>query len=144
MKKYIFIACIILCSIYACNCSKKANATSYQYQTSDKTDNLYQIYKIDSLENLYVIYLKKTNSIFKVVSDKQSNKICNKIKVGQSYDLKIKSVIPSNLSQKNHIAGFMYSGTLVKLKGENTVWDLFVSENLTGLCYNPDGYTNKK
>ncbi len=135
MKKIIFIACTILCSIYGCNCSKNAN-TSNKYQMSDGTYNQYEIYKIDSLENLYVIYLKKTNSIFKVVSDKPNYKLCNRIKVGQLYDLKIKSVIPSNLPQKNHIAGFVYSGTLVKLKGENTVWDLFVSENFSGLCYN--------
>lgn len=138
MKKNILIACTILFSIYGCNSSKKVNTTSYKYQTIDRTGSKYEIYKIDSLENLYIIYLKKSNSIFKVVSNKQNNKLCNLIKEGHLYDLKIKSVIPSNLSQKNHIAGFVYSGTLVKLKGENTVWDLFNSENLSGLCYIPN------
>ena len=55
---------------------------------------------------------------------------------GQFYNLKIKSVFSPNYHQKLDIAGVKYNGSMVKLEKDNgIIWDLFVAENLRGLCY---------
>ena len=59
----------------------------------------------------------------------------NKIKIGQSYNLLIKSVFPENYFQKDRIAVVRYGSVRVQLGGsKGMVWDLFSIENLKALC----------
>ena len=90
----------------------------------------YKIIKIDSLQNTYIIYAKKQDSTFKIVSKKNASDNCIIIKINEYYNLKIKSLFPVDYYQKIQISAIKF-----KLEGNGIVWDLFISENLNGLCY---------
>jgi hypothetical protein len=92
---------------------------------------------------VYVIYAKRKDSIIKIVSKKKMINECNAIKIGHFYPLKVESLLKHTAS-KRHIGGVKFNGTLIKLEGENVVWDLFVCENLNGLCFNPATSTKCK
>lgn len=97
--------------------------------------NIFRITKIDSVENIYIILAKKKELIYKIVSFKDSLNCINKIKIGQSYNLLIKSVFPENYFQKDRIAVVRYGSVRVQLGGsKGMVWDLFSIENLKALC----------
>jgi len=103
---------------------------------SNKVKEKFEVLKIDSIETNYLIYVKRNDSIFKIASTKKDTTSCEKIRIGKSYTLKLKSVFPPNYYQKLDIAGIKFNGSMIKLeKGDGVIWDLFVSENLNSLCY---------
>lgn len=110
--------------------------THYDKSTNVKTQKMFEILRIDLIENNYIIYAKRNDSVFKITSTKKDTLPCLQIKQGNFYNLKIKSVFSPNFHQKFDIAGVKYNGSMVKLERNNgVVWDLFVAENLKGLCY---------
>jgi|GEM_PF-974895 hypothetical protein len=107
---------------------------------------LFEVLKIDSIENTYIIYVKKYDTIRRIVSSKIEGKNnCNhQIIHGNFYNFKIKSLFDDRFFHKRDIAGIRYNGTIIKLSDslENVIWDLYISENIHGLCYeNPTLYS---
>jgi hypothetical protein len=98
--------------------------------------NRFEIWRIDSVQSVFIIYAKRNDSIIKIVSKKEMLNDCKPIFKGQLYNLNVESLL-KHTSSKRHIGGVKYSGILVKLEGGEVIWDLFVSEDLKGLCYNP-------
>jgi hypothetical protein len=130
--------------LYNCIIIKKViPVSSLDTGTKQKLDKIYKISKIDSLENVYLIYAKSNDSIFKIVSQKLVLPDCKPIQLGESYNLKIISAFPENFSQKRDKYGIKMYNTLIKLK-KGIVWDLFVTENLKGLCYIPSANEDNK
>ncbi|MGH1517981.1 hypothetical protein [Chryseobacterium sp. JK1] len=130
MKKIIFIVASFI--LYACGIKPKAT-TGYNYR----------ITKIDSIENTYLIYAEKIDfsikntAIIKIVSAKSKTncKTKNLITVDKNYRLNPISLYPKNLVSHN-LRGITYNGTLVPFdKDYNIKKDLFITENLKGLCY---------
>lgn len=96
----------------------------------------YKIVEIDSTKNLYIYYAKRNDSIFKLLSKKTDNNNCSKsIKENEVYTLKFRSIFSANFSQKTEISQFEFDGSYIKLGTNESVWDLYVSENINGLCY---------
>lgn len=125
----------ICCILFLLSCKINTNKKS-EISTSDlQSKGQFEIVKIDSIENTYIVYARRNDSIVKIVSAKETIPSCNSIKKGKFYALKLRSVFSPNFHQKLDIAGFKFNGTLIKIKGENTVWDLFITENMKGLCY---------
>ncbi len=123
--------------LFLSNCAseKKVNSKHLNGQISDST--LSVIKSIDSIGNVYVIYIERKDSILKLVSEKKKFDGCNRIQIGKSYSLKIKSLM-ENFSSKRHINGVDYMGTRIYLDEKfGAVWDIFISWNLSGLCYIP-------
>ena len=99
-----------------------------------KNDNYFLVKKIDSLDNVYIIYIERNDSIFKIVSKRESNN-CKPIQVGKYYLFKLKSVFPDNFGMKLDVGGVRVYNTNIELEDDSVVWDLFITENLDGLCY---------
>lgn len=131
MKKIIFVVAVSFV-LYACGVKPKAIA-GYNYR----------ITKIDSIENTYLVYAEKVDvsikntAIIKIASAKTKTncKIRNLITVDKNYKLNPISLYPKNLVSHN-LRGITYNGTLVPFdKDYNIKKDLFITENLKGLCY---------
>ena len=133
-----FLILISILFFLSCKSNKIVDPIVENSKRTNQKINLkdqFEILKIDSIQNVYLIYIKRNDSVFKVASDKEINIKCKSIQKGEFYNLKIKSVFSSNFHQKLDIAGFRFSGTLIKLKEEGVIWDLFVSNNFKGICF---------
>lgn len=139
MKTY-FIFLLVFLYFISCKCIKaeeKINSGLIATEKRDSKYNLFKIVKIDSIENVYLIYAKKNDSIFKIASKKMNmDTHCNsKLITDSIYRLKIKSVFADNFNQRRKIAGVEFNGTMIKLKEDGVRWDLFVTDNIKGLCF---------
>lgn len=98
---------------------------------------IFEIIKVDSIQNIYLILAKREDSVYKIVSFKNSSGCINKIKIGLHYNLTLKSVFPENYLQRDRVSFVRYGSVKVPLGGsEEIVWDLFSTKNLKGLCVN--------
>ncbi|MCX8532076.1 hypothetical protein [Chryseobacterium luquanense] len=131
MKKILIIT--ILMSIISCK------PTSKMVSGVD-----YKIIKIDSLETIYIIYAEKSDvsirnsKIIKIASSKKNNKCKRKnlINIGQIYKLNLVSLYPENFVSHHNLGGITYNSIYVPFdKDYNVKKDLFITENLEGLCY---------
>jgi hypothetical protein len=122
----------IFCIIGACFLFSEATMS----QAKEKHESKFEIWDIDSVQTVYLIYAKRNDSIIKIVSKKESHSNCEPILKGKLYELKVESLL-KNTASKRHIGGVKYNGILIKLEGEKVVWDLFICDDLKGLCYSP-------
>lgn len=131
MKKILFFSLFL---IFSSCFYKKSN-----YKLPNNQLNLFEVVKIDSIDDKYLIYAKRNDSIWKIVSSKNkvNNNCFNIIKKDDFYNFKIKSLFDDRFFQKRDIAGIRYNGTIIKLSDslENVIWDLYISENIQGLCF---------
>ncbi|OXA89972.1 hypothetical protein [Flavobacterium hercynium] len=134
MKKYI----IVLMSFFIfISCVSKMKETVKLKEKENELSKVgkFEIVKMDSIDNIYLLYARRNDSIIKIVSMKQINNNCKKIRIGNYYSLKIKSFFGDNFHQKLDIKGVKVSNTVIKLEGNEVIWDLFSSQNLSGQCY---------
>jgi len=119
-------------------CSQKEKNKPATEVKSQK--NGYKILELDSIQGLYLIYAQRNDSIFKVSSPKKNSlSNCLQLVIGEVYDLRLHSLM-GNRVQKQEVAYYKYDTTYVKLGDKGTVWDIYVSENLAGLCFKDDVY----
>jgi hypothetical protein len=52
----------------------------------------YLVVRIDSLQSVYLVYARRSDTLYKVVSDKASVPNCQKLQVGQQYQLQLWSL----------------------------------------------------
>lgn len=64
----------------SCNMTKRNNHPLEHNQQRSKSE--YLVTKIDSIPKAYIIYVERNDSIFKLVSMKESNNLCTKIIAG--------------------------------------------------------------
>jgi hypothetical protein len=129
MKTY-FLILIAGLTFISCKCRK----TVENKNVIGISKNQYEIIKIDSIESVYLIYAKKGDSIVKIASKIENTTCINKIKKGDSLNLSIKSVFNETFYQRRNIAGVNFNGTMIRLKEEGVLWDLFISDDIKGLC----------
>lgn len=134
--KLIYLNLFILL-LFSCNSTKKAS-TLLSSQTNNRelvdSTNNYKILKIDSAENIYIILAQKKGLTYKIVSLQDSLRC---IKIGQCYNLVLKSVFPENQLQKGRFSVMRYGSVRIPLGGsKEIVWDIFSIQNLKGLCLN--------
>ncbi len=107
-----------------------------------QTEISYRVYKIDSINSFYLIYAKGRDSLFKIVSKKESDIIGNKIEVDKAYSFKLHSsltdfrignvlISPRNL-EVNCFS--YYDETQICYEGDS-IRDLFHADNLRGLYF---------
>ena len=118
------------------DCSINSDRTQLFQNRNHDVDHSFEIMKIDSIENVYLIYAKRHDSLIKIVSAKEKESDCQKIFIRGKYELKISSIVYP-IPGKRHIAGVKFNNTIIRMEGGNVTWDLFVSENLKGLCFLP-------
>ncbi len=134
-----FYFLILIAGLALLSCKSRNTLENNKKSTNNGVSiskNQFEIIKIDSIENVYLIYAKKGDSIVKIASKKETNVCINKIKKGDYYNLNIKSVFNSNFPQRRDLAGVNFNGTLIKLKEQGVLWDLFISDDIKDLCVN--------
>jgi hypothetical protein len=134
MRIFVVISIVIL-AFRGLASSDNLQATWHRgYIAQDRYQpHLFEITRIDSVNNVYFIYASRNDSIVKIVSSKEYGLKCECIVLKGKYDLKIKSLL-NGLSGKRHVGGVMFEKTMIPLEGDGVVWDLFICENMRGLC----------
>ena len=99
-----------------------------------------KIIRLDSISNVYLIYARQNDTLYKIVSLKETTHTGRSIVVGSSYQLDLVSLFIKNFQgydlspQKTlDIGGISYSGTLIKVERDSIV-DLYRARNVKGLC----------
>lgn len=106
-----------------------------EYQQSFN-ENEFTILKIDSIKHIYVVYAEKNDSIYKILSKKESCNDCQPIEVGCKYSLKLDSYfLPEEFHIKMRMTGVSYDGVIINIERDSIVSDLFITNNLKGICY---------
>ena len=78
---------------------------------------------------------QKKQLVYKIIAFKDSLECTNRIKLGQWYNMELKSVFPDNYLQKDRIHFVRYGAVNVPLGGgKEVIWDIFSVQNLKGLC----------
>lgn len=103
----------------------------------------YSVFKIDSINNYYLIYAKRNDSLFKIISEKQSVEKCNSIKVNKKYLFKLHSIWNREEHVGNSNVSLKYNNYINCIQlNENTeicierdsINDLNYADNIKGLC----------
>lgn len=127
---------ITLVAILIISCSQ------YKKTIYDKKSDFYRISKLDSINTYFLIYATKKDSTYKIVSNKDYAKNCNKIKVGSSYQLHLKSLKDNapiingiKMTPVNYldIKCFQFDETTQICK-EDGIYDLYFTDDIRGIC----------
>jgi hypothetical protein len=123
-----------------------SNSTDKMAKSSIRYEQVsYEVYKIDSVHSYYLIFAKRDDSLFKIVSKKDSSLAYRKIQAGQKYNLTLNSLwnqdiwigntnVKPSLTPNVTCLGFDDS-TSICIDREHAIYDLFVTPSLKGLCY---------
>jgi hypothetical protein len=103
----------------------------------------YRILNIVAIDSTYLIYAERTDvsipntAIIKIASAKSPNtcKKRNVLRINNIYKLNVKSVFSSGIGLKSNLRGTDFNGTYISLKEDNVKHDLFVSDDIEGICY---------
>ncbi len=137
---FLILSCSFMLLLFNCNGKPKNDSFRCSYRKPQQVEfkDEFKILRIDSIENVYIIYASRNDSIFKIASKKVLNINCHPIKIGEDLRLKIVSVfLPEEFHVKMRMAGVRIEGVLIPIEEEAIVRDLFLTENLKGLCYLP-------
>jgi hypothetical protein len=133
--KVIFLSTIFCCLFFFTRFGI-INNTSLSFL---KQEELYKTVKIDSVGNYYLIYFEKNDSVFKVLSKKERMSNCLSVKKGEKYNLCLKSWFkPEEIHLRLRMDCVKIEGDLISIERNNVVSDLFLTDNLIGLCYISD------
>lgn len=102
----------------------------------------YTVYKIDSIYGWELIYCKKNDSLFKIVSKKESVANCNKIALGRQYDFELYSYSKELLTKFNlhpslaaSLGGIGINDSTTINFERDSINDLYFAKNIRGLCF---------
>ena len=102
----------------------------------------YKVYKIKSVENYYLIYAKKNDSLYKIISKKESIANCNEIKKNGIYDFKLQAILKNRFKNTKFpkpmndldITCFTFEGG-IKICREEGMDELYYADNIKGSCF---------
>jgi hypothetical protein len=133
MRKELTLLVITCFTVSSCNSSKLILPI-------EKND-WYKVTNIERIKNVFVIDVTRKDAVYRICSRTVSIgvKECNELKEGTYYPLRLKSIVPkefggmSMFMANRFISGISFYDTIINFRkdGEH---DLFVAENLTGLC----------
>lgn len=129
MTMKLFYLIFILFLNVSCKTTKIIQPEGYQS---------FKIIKIDTAQYQYnnVFYAKNKGAVYKVVTKKENIEPCQKIELGETYELLIHSTAPEILKNRLDYSGAsMYGGEGIAFEGGRVVWDLFITSDIKGNCY---------
>lgn len=140
MKVTLFLCMIFLC--FSCASIKKI-------EQKDSTSQGYLITEIKTINSWYIIYAEKQDTCYKIIvkKDKKENNDCKKIIIGNCYNLKLHAIsenVPKirgvKISPVNYLDMTCHAydeETEICIEPENGIFDLYYTEDLSGLYYSP-------
>ena len=130
---------MILTATLFFSCTKKSVINT----TGMKETGQIRVYKISSINSYHIIYAQRNDTLFKIVSKKEYITNCNSIRKNGSYDLKLHSIIMNReiggvkILPQNSMLVNCYGfdkNTSICIEPKKGIYDLYVTENLKGLC----------
>ncbi|MBT9395068.1 hypothetical protein KLP40_18015 [Hymenobacter sp. NST-14] len=149
----LFLATALICFL-GCKAPELAKAVvsttsgRFSVQVSGPLGS-YKVARIDSIKSVYLIYARRNDTLFKIVSDKETPKSCANIRPGQYYKFQLRSLLFTDLTpaeqakypglkslDTHHMGGLDYDGKglVIKLEGDS-IRDLYYAKNISGLCF---------
>ena len=137
-KKWILFVAIVS-SLSTCTAlSKQNHKQSLDERKVGRIDTLnqYLILSVDTLMNVLVLKARKKESVYKIVWLRKSKRKCiPELKIGNFYNLSLKSVFPENFSLRYGESFVRYGTDMVSLeRGNGIIHDLFSIQNFEELC----------
>ena len=130
---------LALCMLLLYFSTKEDKINGIEASSFDKVtncDSLFSVFRVDSIDNYYLVYAKMNNLKYKIISKKDS--CINKIQFQKLYKLSLKSVF-SGVSSYTRLSLSCYTfdnNTIICIE-KDSINDLYVTENLRGLCFVP-------
>lgn len=144
--KYIIITLLfslISCSIFNKDRINLENRKPRSIPTKDEFDTIaleaFQLKRADTTTYKYnnIFYMEKENSIYKVVTKKETIDSCEKIVIGDYYDLKIQGNYPDifrTITLITHL--IMYENEYVTIERNYPIKsDIYITPYIRGVCY---------
>ena len=112
--------------------------------SQNNTEKKLLVTSIEKLEHYNIIYLKDESINYKILSLITKDNKCKKIKIGQEYFFNLKSIFDNeikvgekliNTNVPNVDCLFVDEKCKICKEPEKGIYDVYVSENLEGLCY---------
>ena len=107
----------------------------------------YLIYKIDSIHSYYLVYAKKNDSVYKILSKKAGFVSCSQLQVNKDYQMNLFSIWNQDIwvggvnvnpaLNLNVTCLGLDDSTSVCIERDKGIYDLFSTNDLKGLCYQP-------
>ncbi len=100
------------------------------------SEKQYTITRIDQVNDIHIIYATKNDTLFKIVSLKDSliDIKCHKVlSVGRQYEFNLKSIVFDSITPIN-IDGVYFYNELIELE-RDLINDIYISSNIKGLCF---------
>jgi hypothetical protein len=132
----IFFFVIIFSILFSCSGNKRI--------PEQIDSSLYRIKKIENKKNWYIIFANRNDSTFMIVSKKNAlvSPYWEKIKIGSSYKLSLKSIFPVINGVKMMPMNYLdYEGisidenTIVNIDPQKGIYDIYSTNDLSGLFF---------
>lgn len=133
------------CSIFQSNRIKLKNLKPPKVPTKEEFDTIsietFQLRRMDTITYKYnnVFYMEKEDSLYKVVAKKELIQPCEKMIIGNFYNLKLGGTYPKMLMQSYLIGGMaMYENESVTIERDSNAkikWDIYITPYIRGVCY---------
>jgi hypothetical protein len=144
LKQVLFLYIIFIFSCRNIKLFNNRDKSIPQKYSLNMGEAVYKIYKIDSINNYYLLYASRNDSLYKIVSQKETISNCQQIIVNQVYALKLHSiwkhklligsvdVSPSAIYQVTCLA--FNDSTKICIE-RDSINDLHYADNIRGLCF---------
>lgn len=125
-------------------CTSNKNVVSTVHQEGLGDESVFKVYKIDSVNSYYLIYAQKQDSLFKIVSKKDSCLNTKLIEIGEKYAFLLKSIwnTPIQIKGANASPSSVYNVSCVNLDDStkiclerDSINDVHTASNICGLCF---------
>ncbi|MFA5044312.1 MAG: hypothetical protein WC542_00080 [Paludibacter sp.] len=133
--KYLVLVFVIFCI----SCSQTKNIATIE--SNENNVLLYKIIKIKSIDSCYVIYAQRNDSIFKIISDKDSRySNYRKIRTNSKYNLYLTRIFPTDslfgisIAPNLGVKGMGVKGGGIVSVEKISHNSLYMAHNLHGLC----------
>lgn len=127
-------------SCYGQNSLKDKSVQKDRQRTNNP--DTYRVYKIDSINSFYLIYAKKQDTLYKIVSRKAHLINCETIQINEWYPFILHSRLASrkigNVKIMPGLVNCFYYGDSTSICLEKSIYDLYSSDNVKGLCFLKD------
>lgn len=103
----------------------------------------YKVFKIDSINSYYLIYARKGDSLYKIISKKDTIDNCNQIILYGEYNFNLHSILTNKITGQTEeqaqnsllVNCFVFDKQTTICLERDSINDLDYADNIKGLCF---------
>lgn len=139
MKNLLIFLILISCGQSKLTHTKHAN----QIPLQNRDTVSYKVFKIDSINSYYLIYARKGDSLYKIISKKETIDNCNRISLHGEYDFNLHSILANKITNQTEeesqnsllVNCFVFDKLTTICLERDSINDLDYADNIKGLCF---------